>query len=416
MNENATIWIPGSKSQTIRALLIASFAKGISTIRNPLLSSDTCSTMEALRALGVDIAYDEEKNVLNVDSRALGIRGDAITLDLGNSGTGTYLLLGLAASLGRRITITGDESLSNRPVGPLADAYRALGAKVETRDGFLPITIEGPLKGGKVEIECKTSQYLSSLLLSAVLSESDVSIHCPLLYEKPYVSMTLSWLDSQGIDYEISPDYLTSHVRGAQHYEAGEFMVSGDYSSASFFFAFAAMHNVKLDILGLDKDDVQGDKRVLEILSMMGCSVKWIENGVSIQGADILKGGTFDINDIPDALPILSVLALYASEEVRLTNVPQARIKETDRIKAMHDELIKLGADVIEEEDGLVIKPGAELHGADIKGYKDHRIIMAFSILSTRIKGIRIDDTRHVNVTFPSFFDLLEHVQKEVKA
>ena len=415
MCNNATIWIPGSKSQTIRALLIAAFAKGVSTIKNPLLSSDTISTAKALSALGVDIRYDEERAVFYVDSKALGDNLSDVTLDLGNSGTGTYLLLGLAASLGIKVTIKGDESLSNRPIGPLADAYRALGAEVETRNGLLPITIKGPLKGGSVEIECRTSQYLSSLLLASVLSENDTEIHCPLLYEKPYVSMTLSWLDKQKIDYSMSKDYLHSHIKGGQCFKAGEFSVSGDYSSASFFFAFAAMHNMTLNILGLEKDEPQGDKRVLEILSDMGCKVKWIENGVSITGTANLKGGTFDINDIPDALPILSALALFSSEPVKLTNVPQARIKETDRIKAMHDELIKLGADVSEEEDGIIIRPSQGLHGADIKGYKDHRIIMAFSILSTKIDGIRIDDTKHVSVTFPSFFTLLDKVMKVVQ-
>lgn len=414
MNNNATIWIPGSKSQTIRALLIAAFAKGISTIKNPLISSDTKSTMDAITALGTSIEYDEAENSLHVDSRALGSGFEKITLDLGNSGTGTYLLLGLAASLEKEITITGDESLSSRPIGPLADAYRALGAEVKTNGDFLPITIKGPLKGGDAVIECRTSQYLSSLLLASALAEGDVRIRCPLLYEKPYVTITLSWLDNQNIDYSISNDYLASSVRGRQCYKAGVFMVSGDYSSASFFFALAAMKRQSITVLGLDRLDAQGDKRVLEILKAMGCQVKWIDNGVRVTGTEHLKGGVFDINDIPDALPILSALALFAEEDVTLTNVPQARIKETDRIRAMHDELRKIGADIIEEEDGLIIKSGAKLHGAEVKGYKDHRIIMTFAILSTMVDGIHIDDTRHVDVTFPTFFTLLKEVLKEI--
>ena len=136
--------------------------------------------------------------------------------------------------------------------------------------------------------------------------------------------------------------------------------------------------------------------------------------GLRVTGTEHLKGGVFDINDIPDALPILSALALFAEEDVTLTNVPQARIKETDRIRAMHDELRKIGADIIEEEDGLIIKSGAKLHGAEVKGYKDHRIIMTFAILSTMVDGIHIDDTRHVDVTFPTFFTLLKEVLKEI--
>ncbi len=410
MKDNSAIWIPGSKSQSIRALLISAFSFGKSIIRNPLVSADTMSTLNALKALGARIDYSEKENAFLVDSTDLGKGEESITLDLGNSGTGTYLLLGLAASLGKEITIKGDESLSGRPIGPLCDAYRALGADVRDKSGYLPLSIKGPLKGGKATIECRTSQYLSSLLLGSVLSEGDVEIECPLLYEKPYVTITLSWLDSQNIEYRISDDYLHSYVKGRQHFSSGEFQVSGDYSSASFFLVLAAIHGKDITILGLDRNDSQGDKRVLEVLEEMGCTVTWIENGVRLKGPEKLKGGTFDINDIPDALPILSVAALFADSDVKLTNVPQARIKETDRIRAMHLELEKLGASIIEEDDGLIIKSGAKLHGAEVSGYKDHRIIMSLSILGTAVDGIKIDDVSHVNVTFPTFFELLSEV------
>lgn len=413
MSDNATIWIPGSKSQTIRALLIAAFSKGESVIKNPLLSSDTESTASALKALGAKIVYDEEKCEYSVDSRKLGTGFEKAILDLGNSGTGTYLLLGLAASLGKEITIKGDESLSNRPIGPLVNAYRSLGADIKDNNGFLPVTIKGPLKGGKAVIECRTSQYLSSLLLAAVLAEADVEIECPLLYEKPYVSITLSWLDRQEIDYEISTDYLKSKVKGMQAFKPGVFTVSGDFSSASFFFALAAMTGKSITVLGLDRNDPQGDKRVLEVLKEMGCKVEWVTDGVKVKGPDELIGGTFDLNDIPDALPILSTLAVFAKSDVHFTNVPQARIKETDRISAMHDELTALGANIEEEEDGLMIHAGAILHGGNVKGYGDHRIIMALSIFSLMVKGVEIDDTRNVDVTFPTFFSLLESVKKE---
>ena len=413
MNENATIWIPGSKSQTIRALLIASFSRGKSTIINPLISSDTLSTANALKTLGVKIDYDEGKKLFRVDAENIGKGFDKVTLDLGNSGTGTYLLLGLAASLEKEITITGDESLSSRPIAPLAKAYEDLGAEVSTNDGFLPVTIKGPLKGGRTEIECRTSQYLSSLLLASVLCSADVEITCPLLYEKPYVAITLSWLDRQGISYEISDDYLHSKVKGGQAFQAGQFTVSGDYSSASFFFALAAASGKSVTVLGLDRYDSQGDKRVLDVLQAMGCSVVWVENGVMVKGPEHLKGGTFDINDIPDALPILAAISTLAKSDVRLTNVPQARIKETDRIRVMHDELTKLGAEVMEEDDGLIIHSGSKLHGGKVSGHKDHRIIMALSILGVLIDDIEIDDTKHASVTFPTFFTLLNKVREE---
>lgn len=414
MRATPEIWIPGSKSHSIRALLIAAFSKGESRIRNLLLSSDTISTMEALKKLNVRITYDKNNNEHVVDAKDLGKGLESAVLDLGNSGTGTYLLMGLAASLGIPITITGDESLSSRPIGPLADAYRNLGAHVTDNNGYLPITIQGPLKGGSVNIECRTSQYLSSLFLAGVLSKGDFKITCPILFEKPYVDMTLKWLDEQKIGYEISEDYQKSFIKGGQCFKALDTTISGDYSSASFFFGLAAISKKKINILGLEKNDSQGDKRVLEVLDKMGCTVLWIENGVSVQGPEKLKGGSFDINDIPDALPILSVVATQAEGEVTLYNVAQARIKETDRIASMAKNLSILGADITEMEDGLIIRPSI-LHKARVKGYDDHRIIMAMAILSYAVKdGIEIDDTRRVDVTFPTFFELYGKMKKEL--
>ena len=406
------VHIPGSKSHSIRALLIAAFARGVSTIENILFSADTEAVMNAMKKLGAVLTYEDD--ILTVDSTHLGEGLDSVTLDMENSGTGTYLLMGLAASLGIPVTITGDESLCSRPIKPLCDAYRTLGAEIEDNDGYPPFTIKGPLKGGVVSIECRTSQYLSSLLLSSVLAESDTCIKTPILMEKPYVGMTLQYLDQQKIDYTISEDLETSHVKGKQHFTPSKMHVGGDYSSACFFFALAAMQKRKLRITGLDRFDSQGDKRVLEVLEKMGCNVVWENDDLYIEGPDRLSGGTFDLNDIPDSLPILSVLATQATETVILSNVANARIKETDRIKAMCTELQKLGADVTELEDGIEIRP-SKLKGCDVCGYNDHRIIMALSILNTVLEDkLSIDDTDKVSVTVPTFFEMLEKVTREL--
>ncbi len=410
-----TVRIPGSKSHSIRALLIACFARGTSRIENLLISSDTKSTMKAIEDLGCRLEYADDGNTLIVDSTDMGKGLEKASLDLGNSGTGTYLLLGLAASLGIPVTIYGDESLNSRPIGPLCDAYRKLGAKVADNDGKPPVTIQGPLKGGEVSIECRTSQYLSSLLMAGVLSKGEVRISCPILYEKPYVSITLKWLDEQKVDYSISKDLEHSSVMGNGKYRCLDTMIGGDFSSASFFFCLAAAKGISLRVLGLDRNDPQGDKRVLEVLEKMGCTTEWTEGGVIVTGPEELLGGTFDINDIPDALPILSAIAPLATEDVKLTNVPQARIKETDRIAVMRENLEALGADVEEESDGIVIHKGSVLHGAKVKGYDDHRVIMALSILGAVIPGIEIDSTDKAAVTFPSFFELLDTVRKEIE-
>lgn len=415
MDTTPEIWIPGSKSHSIRALLIAAFSRGKSVIGNLLVSSDTVSTMEALEKLNVSIVYDGERHAHLIDSSCLGKGIGNVTLDLGNSGTGTYLLMGLAASLGTEVTITGDDSLRSRPVGPLAEAYRSLGAEVRDSNGYLPLAIKGPLKGGSVVIDCPTSQYLSSLLLASVLADGETRITCPVLFEKPYVGMTLAWLDGQGIGYSISEDYRHAVVKGGQGFKAVDTIISGDFSSASFFFGLAAISGRRINVMGLDCNDSQGDKRVLEVLERMGCTVDWIDGGVSIEGPHRLRGGSFDINDIPDALPILASIATQASEEVVLHNVAQARIKETDRIRCMRNNLSLLGADVGEMEDGLVIRP-SRLHHAEVKGYDDHRIIMAMAILSYSVDGgISIDDTSKAAVTFPTFFSLYDKLKKELE-
>ncbi len=407
------IEIPASKSQTIRAFLIATFAKSESVIRHPLISRDTQSCIKACRSLGAEITFSEDESIAYVNSSGAFRNLRSTVIDAGNSGTTEYLLLGLAASLGVPITIHGDNQLNSRPIGPLGRSLRDLGAEISDRDGMPPITIRGPLKGGHTVIECKTSQYLSGLLLSAPLALGDTEIDCSLLYEKPYVRMTLDWLDRQGISYEISDDLEHAKVRGCQSYSGFDSYINGDFSSASFFFAAAAIGKSSVTVKGLDRDDPQGDKAILDILSAMGAEIKWEGNEVTVTGNGVLKGGEFDLNTIPDTLPALAVTAAFADGDVHLTNVPQARIKETDRIAAMCENLRLLGADVEEEPDGMLIHGKGGLRGGKAKGYGDHRIIMA---LATGASGtdepVIIDDASAADVTFPTFFRLYDSIRR----
>lgn len=405
--------VPASKSQTIRALLIAAFARGVSVIRHPLISSDTLSAVRAVEAMGAAVTFSDDDSIATVDSS--GMQPDAtITIDAGNSGTTTYLLLPMAASLGVPVTITGDEQLRKRPVGPLKEALKELGAEISDSNGYPPITVKGPLKGGNTSIECRTSQYLSGLLLASPLAEGETVIDCPLLYEKPYVSLTLGWLDKQGIDYNITDDYMHSHVSGRQHYKPFDEYINGDYSSASFFFAMAAMAGTEITVKGLDRNDPQGDRKILTILEKMGCSITWHGNEVTVKGSGKLKGGEFDLNEIPDTLPILAVTAAAAEGITVLGNVPQARIKETDRIAAMRENLAALGVDAEETEDSLIIHGKGKIPGGAGKGFGDHRIIMALASAScAAANDITIDDESAVSVTFPSFFRLFNSLRSQ---
>lgn len=410
------VTIPSSKSQTIRACLIALAARSVSIISNPLVSADTQSCFSALEKLGCTLSFDESSNTLTVDSTKAA-KKDGMELDLGNSGTTTYLIYGILATLGpERIRIYGDSQLNRRPIKPLCDAYADLGVRGDCTGSCPPVSVSGTLEGGKTSIECPTSQYLSSLLLSLPLAKRDSEVVVPLLYEKPYVRMTLDWLDREGIRYRMSEDLQHFWIPGGQSYPPFNGSVAGDWSSAAFFLASAAITGCTLTLKGLDINDSQGDRRMLDILSEMGCTIDAREDGVTITGPERLHGGEYDINDIPDCLPALSILGTRTDSPLRLYNVANARIKETDRIRVMAENLSLLGIRVEEEEAGLVIHPGRLEGGITVPCHADHRIIMAFSVLSlVSHKPLTIDDERAASVTFPTFFTLFESIKEERK-
>ena len=413
MRPAGSVTIPASKSQTIRALLIACFSREESEIRHPLISEDTKSAISAIEALGAKVRFSDDLSTAYVDARSVS-GGGTITVNAGNSGTTAYLFMPMAASLGGEITLDGDSQLRSRPVGPLASSLSDLGAIVETAAGRPPVKIRGPLHGGRTVIECRTSQYLSGLLLGAALAEGDSVIDCSLLYEKPYVSLTLGWLDRQGIEYEISGDYEHARVKGGQRYHGFDEYIAGDWSSASFFLAMAALSGSTVTVCGLDRNDPQGDKEILTILEQMGAKAEWNGNAVTVTGPEKLCGGEFDLNAIPDTLPVLAVTAAMADGTTRLTNVPQARIKETDRIRCMRENLEALGVQAEEEEDGLVIHGTGHVRGGAVRGFGDHRIIMALASLSAGAdEDIVIDDGKAVDITFPTFFTLLEELRND---
>ena len=406
------IIIPSSKSQTIRALLISVFSRGVSYIKHPLISDDTESCINAVKAMGADVNILENGDI-TVDATYAFSDMDELSIDAGNSGTTEYLSLPMLSSLGIQVNIDGDEMLRKRPLKPLLDALESLGAETESTEGFPPASIRGPLDGGECTIECKTSQYLSGLLLGAPLAIGDSHIKCSVLFEKPYVKMTLKWLDDQGIKYRISDDLEEVWVKGGQSYKPLDTYIEGDFSSASFFFVAAAIHGTEVTVEGLDKNSTQGDKEILNILEKMGCSIKWNGMAVTVKGPEKLKGGVFDLNAIPDTLPALSVAAAFAEGDTILGNVEQARIKETDRIKVMRENLNELGVEADERRDALIIHGNGSVKGGKAKGYGDHRVIMALAILGTKTEEeTEIDDVSAASVTFPTFFDLLENLEK----
>lgn len=405
---NGAVNIPGSKSHTIRAVAIAALAKGESKILSPLESADARAAFAAYRAFGASIA--EEPNCWRVQGTGGTPALPDTVIDTGNSGTTMNIALGTAALVkGGLVVLTGDEQVRRRPCGPLAGALNDLGASVRATRGGLcpPYVVEGPIQGGTTTFEAMTSQYVTSLLLNCPLAERDSTILVPLMHEKPYVTMTLDWLKRQGVNVTYNEDYSEFHVPGGQQYAPVSRPIPGDFSSATFFLAAGALPGNEVLCKGLDMADTQGDKAVVDYLKAMGASVTEEPGGIRVK-YQALKGCEIDLNATPDALPMMAALACFAEGTTRLVNVPQARLKETDRITVMRLELEKLGANIEELEDGLVIH-ASKLRAAAVEGHGDHRIVMSLAIAATQIPGTTaIHGAEAMRITFPTFVEALE--------
>ena len=404
-NISGEINIPGSKSHTIRALFIASLAKGKSVIRYPLKSADTLSAVSICRLFGADI--EEKDDCLIVDGFGKIPRVPENVLDVGNSGTTLRFATATAGLVDGYTVLTGDEQIRKRPLKQLLSAMNNLGAEaISTRNnGIAPVVIKGKMSGGETDLDSVTSQYLSALLLTLPLIEKDSKINITRLNEVPYVDITLDWLRNQNIEL-VNNGYKSFEIFGGQSYKPFEKNIPGDFSSATFFMVLAAISGNKFILNNLDINDAQGDKKVLEILGSMGADISINDNSITIIG-NKLKGIEIDMNSIPDALPAMAVAACFAEGQTKLYNVPQARLKETDRISVMCSELKKMGADIEELEDGLIIKK-SQLKGAKVNGHFDHRVVMSLAIAGINIVGeTSIDTAEAVDITFPEFNKIL---------
>ncbi len=411
-----TVAIPGSKSHTIRAIAIASLAGGRSLIHSPLSSSDTQAAVDCYRALGAVIDTSEPKlwKIIGTGGRITAPRE---IIDVGNSGTTLRVAMGSAAlaPAGQRTTFTGDEQIQARPVGPLIDSLNDLGAKCVSLkgNGKVPVEITGKLAGGKTTIAAATSQYLSSLLLCTPLAAKDTDIDVTLLNEPGYVQMTLDWLDREQIEYE-NQQMRKFRIKGNQSYKAFDAKIPADFSSATFFLCAAALVADEVTLLGLDFADSQPDKAVVDYLKAMGANISVKPNSVTIR-ATALKGAEIDMNETPDSLPAMAVTAAFAEGTTKLLNVPQARSKETDRIKCMVEELKKMGVGVEELPDGLIIR-GSRPNPAQLDGRSDHRIVMALSLAGLNLDGqSSVDTAEAISVTFPNYVGLMQSLGADMQ-
>lgn len=384
---------------------MASFTAGVSIIEEPLDSLDVRSCIAVCRRLGADVREEPSR----LTTRGVASITASQTLDVGNSGTTLFLATAMASLGDAPITLTGDAQIQRRSAENLLNALSALGVKVQSINGRAPITVQGPWRGGRCRIECPTSQYLSGLLTASPLASRGTvtEIDVPLLNEKPYIEMTLSYLDKQGVEYEKSSDFSYFRVKGGAVYKPMNGPVPADFSSAAFPAAAAVVSGGSVELKGLDSNDAQGDKAFFDMLKMMGCEAVWKDSSLFISRKGPLHGGIFDLNAIPDTLPAISVVAAFAQGETVLTNAAHTRIKETDRIAAMALELGKLGICCTERPDGLAIQ-GGTVRGGKVDGHGDHRIVMALAAAGLGAESaIEVVGAEAADVTYPGFLDIL---------
>ncbi len=398
---HGAVSIPGSKSHTIRALFIASLASGCSVIANPLLSKDAFSAIDVCRSFGAGFENTEDSFIVNGFGAIPSVPEDIV--DVGNSGTSLRFAMMTAGLIDGVTVFTGDDQIRRRPLGALISAMNQLGGEVFSTRGndMAPVVVKGRLRGGRARLDAVTSQYLSSILINAPLLDNDTEIIVTRLNEMPYVEMTMWWLNNQGIEYR-NDCFKTIWIKGGQRYKAFDISIPGDFSSATFFMVLAAISGGEVLLRNLVMSDPQGDKKVLDYLKEMGAHIRYTSDGIIVKGKG-LKGIEIDMNSTPDALPAMAVAGCFAEGETRLVNVPQARVKETDRISVMCSELKKMGADIEELPEGLVIRK-SKLKGCPVSGYDDHRIVMALAVAGMNIEGETVIDTAEaMDVTFPEF-------------
>jgi 3-phosphoshikimate 1-carboxyvinyltransferase len=410
-----SVRVPGSKSYTQRALVLAALAEGESTLKGALRSEDTEHLVLALRLLGAGI--ENRGNDLLVRGTAGVIANPGREIRLGNNGTAIRLLSGIV-SLGRGgFALTGDRRLCERPIGPLTDALRSFGIDAGTRDGtgFPPVIIRarGITGGRAVLVNIDSSQYISSLLICGALAERDCTIEVRgRIPSQPYVDMTIGAMKDFGV--EAAADGPGRYrVRGRQAYRGTLYAIEGDLSSASYFFLAAALCRETVRVENVDARTLQGDAGLLAILERLGVEIEKSGGGIRVTGRDLQEGPfAFDLGNMPDMVPTLAVLSAVRRGRTVIRNVAHLRVKESDRLAALVNELRRVGAHAEEREDGLQIEGGGSLHGAEIETYGDHRIAMSFAMLGLAVPGIRIADRACVNKSFPGFWNELERWQR----
>jgi 3-phosphoshikimate 1-carboxyvinyltransferase len=404
---------PSNKSYTHRAIFLASLAGKNSVVENALFSADTDATIETCKKFGAEIEIKDSriivKNPIKTDTKVSEI-------NTGNSGTTIRIASGIASLFSDEIVLTGDSSLQKRPMQSLLDALSSIGAQCKSTDGKPPIKIKGKIIGGDVKIPGNfSSQFISSLLISAPLTEKGINLSIEgNLVSKPYLDATIATMRKFGVTVQTLIPYKRYNI-SPQIYKKATFTVPIDFSSLALLLSATVLNGEEITIKGNLGNLPQGDEVFIDILEQLGVNVIIDDDEIKIEPPKKLKGGKFDLSNSPDLLPPLAILALNSSAPIEIFNVKHARLKETDRIAIIARELVKLGIKVQEKEDGLILESSEKITGVELNSEEDHRLFMAFCIVGMYVGNCTVTDPESVKVSYPNFIDEMNRLGAKIQ-
>ena len=404
---------PSNKSYTHRGIFLASLAGNDSKVKNVLLSADTKATIEACKKFGAIIEVNNSSIIVKEPIKT-DIKVPEI--DTGNSGTTIRIAIGIASLFSEEITLTGDDSIQKRPMKPLLDALSSIGAKCSSIDGKPPVKIKGNVIGGDVKIPGNlSSQFITSLLITAPLTKNGINLTIEGdLVSKPYLDATITTMRKFGVSVQTLIPYKKYNI-SPQIYKNTTFNVPIDFSSLALLLSFVVLNGEEVTVKGSMGNLPQGDEAFIDFLEQLGVSVIINENEIKIKSPKKLKGGVFDLRNSPDLLPPLAILSLISSKPIEIVNVKHARLKETDRIAILARELPKIGINVEEKDDGLILESSGVLTGAKLDSENDHRLFMAFCIAGTHIGNCIVTDPKSVEVSYPNFIEEMNRLGAKIQ-
>ena len=406
---DAVVKVPGSKSYTNRALLVAALAAGKSQLNGALFSDDTDYMAQSLRKLGVDVQADAAASSFAVVGNGGQIPVDSAELYIGNSGTTSRSIISYIALGHGTFVVDGDEPMrTSRPIADLLDALRQLGVDARSQSGndCLPVVVNANgCKGGKTRLDAsKSSQFLTSLMLAAPYTDNGLDIEMIGEFKTQYIDITMAVMQAFGVKV-AHENYRSFHIASAPRYQPCAYAIEPDASNASYFFAAAAITGGRVRVNDINIHSAQGDIHFVDVLEQMGCTVNRYDDGIEVIGPDRLKGIDVDMKPISDTSLTLAAIAPFADGPVRIRNIEHSRLQETDRVKAMATELDRLGVDVTEHQDGITVQP-SQIKPAAVDTYEDHRVAMSFSLVGLKAPGVRINNPGCVSKTFPTYFEV----------